>query len=345
MSTLFEPQSHQPSAPSLAVAVGAVVIGRNEGERLDACLRSLIEKVQHVVYVDSGSTDGSCELARQLGAEVVSLDMSVAFTAARARNEGVAALLTADPHIEYVQVVDGDCEVIDGWIPAAVEVITANDDVAIVCGRRRERFPDDTKYNRLCDLEWDGPAGDVIACGGDALIRVSAFQHVNGFNPSLIAGEEPEMCVRLRHANYRIVRINKDMTWHDAAMSRFGQWWKRAVRAGHAYAEGHSLHGRPPESFRKREVRSIIVWGGVVPGLTALFLVPTLGLVLIPVNFLYSRLKKRVRSHRIKNGDSPANAALYASFTALGKLPQFCGLLQFQKNRLLRKKSKLIEYK
>ena len=39
-------------------SVDAVVIGRNEGARLIACLDSLQGQVRRVVYVDSGSTDG-----------------------------------------------------------------------------------------------------------------------------------------------------------------------------------------------------------------------------------------------------------------------------------------------
>ena len=65
---------------------GAVVIGRNEAERLRHCLNSLLGGGLTIVYVDSDSVDGSAALARSLGAEVVQLDLSRPFTAARARN-------------------------------------------------------------------------------------------------------------------------------------------------------------------------------------------------------------------------------------------------------------------
>ena len=328
---ISETEAGDPAALS---TVGAVVIGRNEGERLHRCLGALIGSVAHVVYVDSGSTDGSCELAKQLGVQVLPLDLSIPFTAARARNEGIEALLAEAPETEYVQVVDGDCSVADGWIECALETLTANTDAAIACGRRRERYPEATQYNRLCDMEWDGPAGDVIACGGDSMIRISAFREVGGFNPSLIAGEEPEMCFRLRHKGWRIVRADHDMTWHDAAMTRFGQWWKRAVRSGHAYAESNALHGAAPEPFRQREVRSIILWGGFVPGVAVLGAIPTLGISLLVALAGYFRLYRRIRGHRQQCGDAAEFARLYARFTVIGKLPQFFGLMRYRVNRI-----------
>lgn len=70
--------------------VAAVAIGRNEGARLVACLESMVGRVDPIIYVDSGSTDNSVAEARARGAEVVELDMSIPFTAARARNAGAA---------------------------------------------------------------------------------------------------------------------------------------------------------------------------------------------------------------------------------------------------------------
>src|SRR3990170_3982962 len=98
--------------PSMTSRLGIVAIGRNEGERLRACLRSVVGDNRVVVYVDSGSTDGSVEMARSMGAEVVELDLATPFTAARARNEGFHRLEQLNPNVAFVQFVDGDCEVV-----------------------------------------------------------------------------------------------------------------------------------------------------------------------------------------------------------------------------------------
>ena len=152
-------------------ALGLVAIGRNEGEQMRRCLESVMGRGLVIVYVDSGSVDGSVELARSLGADVVELDLSRPFTAARARNEGFERLCQIAPQVRFVQFVDGDCAVANGWLEKARGVLEKKPDVGVVCGRRRERFPDQTVYNRLADLEWDSPVGESKACGGDAMMR------------------------------------------------------------------------------------------------------------------------------------------------------------------------------
>lgn len=324
--------------------VGLVAIGRNEGQRLRQCLLSAIGKVAKVVYVDSGSTDGSVELARSLGVDAVNLDLSVPFTAARARNAGFARLLGAEPQIEFVQFVDGDCEIVDGWIERAVRELDARPDAAAVCGRRRERNPGLSIYNRLCDMEWDTPVGDTKSCGGDAMMRAEAFQQAGGFNPGLIAGEEPELCLRLRQNGWKILRAGAEMTLHDAQMTRLSQWWKRAVRAGHAYAEGAWLHGGEPERHWVRESRSIWFWGLVLPVLALGMAWLTHGSSLLLLGG-YPLLASRIFLNMRRQNISPSHAALYAFSCVLGKFAQLEGALGFLRNQLVGAKSTLIEYK
>ena len=324
--------------------VGVVAIGRNEGDRLRRCLESLDPAARPTVYVDSGSTDGSPDLARSLGAVVVALDLSVAFTAARARNAGFERLLALARQVEYVQFVDGDCEVDPGWIPTATAELDARPEVAVVCGRRRERHPEATVYNRLCDLEWDGAPGETEACGGDALMRVSALKAVGGYRPDLIAGEEPELCVRLRASGGKVVRLAAEMTRHDAAMTRFGQWWRRNVRAGHAFAQVSRLHAGSPFGIWKREARSNWFWGLVVPSVALLAAPFTLGLSLLLL-LGYPALGWKIARGRRRRGDDSRTARLFARYCVLSKLPQAAGQLRYWRNRLSGRTNQLIEYK
>ena len=329
--------------------VGVVAIGRNEGERLISCLASARAGATHVVYVDSGSTDASVKVARELGANVVELDMSIPFTAARARNAGFERLLSIDPSIELVQFVDGDCEIVDGWLARASSELLAKPQAAVVCGRRRERFPAASRYNRLCDIEWNTPIGTAKACGGDAMMRASAFRDVSGYDASVIAGEEPEMCVRLRAAGWTIERIDAEMTLHDAAMFHFAQWWKRSLRAGHAYAEGFAMHGAPPERHRAKEHRSILFWGLGIPLIAfaaqiALSIVAPrfvwVGLIpLLAYPLLFAKIAMRRRR------DLGTRAMLYAASVVIGKFPQMLGVLKYWSGRFSGKKSAVIEYK
>lgn len=325
--------------------IGLVAIGRNEGQRLRQCLMSALGKVALVVYVDSGSTDGSVELARSLGADTVELDLSTPFTAARARNEGFARLLELAPDIEFVQFVDGDCEVVDEWFDRARSELEAKPDVAAVCGRRRERYPEATIYNQLCDIEWDTPVGETKACGGDSMMRATAFQQIEGFNPTLIAGEEPELCLRLRQKGWKILRLDAEMTLHDAQMTSFTQWWKRAQRAGHAYAEGSWMHGSKPERHWVKETRSTWFWGLVLPVLALGMAWPTAGRSLLLLSG-YPLATYRTYNYYVKQrAIATKNAAIYAVSCVLAKFPQLQGQIQFHQRRLLGQRSNLIEYK
>lgn len=322
-------------------AFGVVVIGRNEGERLRRCLASVSGDARRIVYVDSGSSDGSVTLARDLGVEVVELDMRTPFTAAHARNEGFDHLRRLEPELPYVFFVDGDCEVVAGWLDKAVGFLDEHAEVAVVCGRRSERFPQQTVYNLLCDIEWDTPVGQTKACGGDAMMRTSAFEGVGGFRADLIAGEEPELCVRLRAAGWEIWRLDADMTLHDAAMVRFGQWWKRSMRAGYAFAQGAHLHGAPPESHWVSESRRAWLWGLGIPLLVLGAVVGWgfWGLALLAVYPLQTvRLAARGNRSRRENW-------WRAFFLVLGKFPEMAGQVKFLAQRLGSGPVRLIEYK
>ena len=324
--------------------LAVVVIGRNEGSRIEACLKSVLDRGHYVMYVDSGSTDDSVARATALGVTSVELDRSLPSTAARARNAGPEFLRQHGVPAEFVQFVDGDCEVIAGWLEGAVHALHSDPELAAVCGRRRERYPSASIYNQLMDMEWDTPIGDAEACGGDALFRAAAFAAVGGFNPNLICGEEPELCLRLRRAGWRIRRIDGDMTLHDADMKRIAQWWSRSVRGGWGYAEGAMLHGSGPERYNVRQSRSVWFWGALLPLASLGLSLPTDGASLLAL-VGYPLLMARVALRRHEHGDSARSSVVYAFFVTLGKLPQAVGQIRYRLTRLLGRSPTLIEYK
>lgn len=296
----------------IVASIGFVVIGRNEGARLGTCLASVLGPDRKVIYVDSGSTDNSVGLAIGFGVPVVELDPARPFTAARARNAGLWWLNDRYPELEYVHFIDGDCELVEGWLPIAVSALQAEPTLAAVCGRRRERHPEASPYNRLCDSEWDTPIGLTDTCGGDALFRTAPLLAAGGFREDLIAGEEPDLCFRIRGAGWQIRRVDADMTLHDAAMTRFSQWWQRSRRSGYATAEAYAERGKANPHLL-REVLSNLVWA-------------------LPVAWLFWPILWA----RICQKDGP----LEASFTTLGKVPHLQGQADYW-----RKRKRLIEYK
>ncbi len=323
--------------------LGVVIIGRNEGDRLKACLDSVLGQAVKIVYVDSGSSDGSVEYAESVAVCVVALDMSIPFSAGRARNEGFRKLLNDDPGIQYVQFIDGDCTLANDWIAVGLKYMDGAPGCSVVSGRRKEIHPEESVYNLLCDIEWDTPVGEAASCGGDFIVRVVAFQSVGGFNPVVIAGEEPELCYRLRHHGGCIQRIAHLMTFHDASISSFGQWWRRTLRSGHAYAHCYALHRGEKEAFCLAASLRIWLWALIIP-LFIVFLIifidNNFGLLLFlyPVSFFRIFLNVNIQL------DNWKSSALYAFFTVIGKCPQLIGQFIFLKRVIRQNKFQIIEY-
>jgi glycosyltransferase involved in cell wall biosynthesis len=317
-----------------------VAIGRNEGQRLIDCLTSLGSYLPRTVYVDSGSNDGSAQIAEDMGARVVRLDMTRPFTAARARNAGFLEASKLWPGATFVQFVDGDCALDGRWIDAAHDFLDRHNDVALVFGRRQERFPERSVYNALCDRGWNGSAGQVSECGGDIFIRAAALRDVGAYTSSLIAGEEPELCVRLRSRGWMIWRLDAEMTWHDANITTVRQWWRRTVRTGHAFAEVSALHWKSPFGIWKRSASRSVAWGGILPIAAiggALFhplALMLLGLYPLQIARLASRF-----------GFTRAQSWRNAFFDVAGKFPELQGVVKFHATRLLGRRPHIIEYK
>ncbi len=326
-------------------AVGVVAIGRNEGARLQKCFDSIPPGIGAVVYVDSGSTDRSVELARSRGHTVVDLDMSRPFTAARARNAGFSRLNEVASQLEYVQFVDGDCAIAPGWLEFAARTLDERPEVAAVWGRRRELHPEHSVYNRVCDVEWgQEPPGDTQVFGGDVMVRTRAVRELGGYNPAIIAGEDPEFAYRLHKRGYRIVRLEAEMTVHDAAITRFQQWWTRTKRSGYAYAQVSSLHRSEPERFWAKDKQRALLWGMYVPALVPTLAVPTLGLSSLLLG-VYPLRAVRIARQAQRRGLGAKLAGYWALHCVAASFPQAAGIVSYHWQKLQGRDPSLIEYK
>lgn len=340
----------QDRLPEKLDGVGLVVIGRNEGERFRACLASLTDGLL-AVYVDSGSTDNSVAHAEAADIQVAHLSNESGFTAARARNLGWRTLLKTSPNLHFVQFIDGDCSLDSSWLGEALAAINQDDRTAVVFGRRRERYPERSFYNGQCDREWDVPIGEVLSCGGDAFVRVTALLEVGGYNDQLIAGEEPDLCLRMRSLGWRIRRIKPEMTLHDAAILTVGCWWKRAKRAGHAYAEHVYIHGRSAIPDWTRALASMLLWGLFLPG-TLIF-----GLLLgfvstriwfllsLAVGVIYATQFLRLSRQSKALGLSTQVACAEALHLIVAKFAHCAGAVTFLFNSIRGKRPVIMEYK
>ncbi len=324
----------------LSQKIGFVAIGRNEGERLKRCLTRLSAGNGRCVYVDSDSDDDSVTYARSLGIAVVELDSDQPFTAARARNQGFEALVRKWPQIDAVMFIDGDCEPAEDFPALAYKHLEDRADVALVTGHCREMFPEKTVYNLMCDIEWRGPVGEIEACGGIFMIRRTAFEAVGRFNPQVIAAEDDDLCIRLRGAGSRLLRIDEEMCAHDADIHHFSQWWRRAVRAGYAFALVGSLH---KGYFLRHQLRALI-WGGLLPLIIVLGAVFVGGWSLLLIS-LYLLSFIRTRSGLRASGLDEKAAGIYAYHLGLARFANLVGILNYWRKRLTGRAINIVEYK
>lgn len=308
-------------------AVGFVVIGRNEGQRLECCLQSVLPISTRVVYADSASTDGSPSVAERLGVPVLILPADGQLSAARGRNAGYAELKRRFPECDAVQFLDGDCILQPGWIEKAAAFLRDHPDVAVVCGRRFEARPTASIYNALCDAEWNTPIGEATECGGDALVRTRAFDEVHGYRSSLRAGEEPEMTARMRAAGWKIWRLDTSMTEHDAKILSFRQWWRRTQRGGYGYAQAWEATRDLPQRLYAHNLKSAVVWAIAIPVLVitaAILARSSLALIVFP--FLYGLQVVRIARNSNQSGRF---RWISAAMLLMAKFPEALGAIRY----------------
>lgn len=313
----------------------AVVIGRNEGTRLVRALSAAQAAARSVVYVDSGSQDGSPQVARDLGVTVIELDPSRPFTAARGRNAGLATLQDA----EFVHFIDGDCVLDADWPAQALAHLRAYPKAGLVFGRQFEAAPDASLYNWMTDWEWNKPLGPATFCAGCLMVRADALRAIGGYNEALIAGEDDDMCFRMQAAGWQTWCIDARMTEHDARLLSLAPWWRRSLRAGHSYAELGVLHGAAHGQRRRA-----LLWGAVFPVLAVLGLLlwwPMTVLVAAAYAASIARQWWRFRAQRL----GARRAAQVAGLLMLSKSAEAIGMASYWVARAFGRRRRLIEYK
>ena len=333
------------------VHVATVIIGRNENAHLRGCIESVQALADDdlsldIIYVDSASIDGSPELAESLGARVIRVSGDP-MTAARGRNTGWKATLAP-----FILFLDGDTRLHPQFLARALSAMNdpaSGPQTAAVWGHRRESNPSASIYNRVLDLDWIYPPGWTEFFGGDVLVRREALVSVDGYNPGLIAGEEPEMCRRLREKGWRILHIDAPMTQHDLRMTHFSQYWRRATRCGHAYAQVSSLFRNTPDPFwtpqaRRNRIRGLLLLFLLAAAIVASLLLrsawpPVTLLLLLLLAAARSAWKARSRSQ------SWWTLLLFGLHSHLQELPIFLGQMRYRLASARRQKVALIEYK
>ena len=326
--------------------VSVVIIGRNEGQRLQRCIASVRQAhwgtLRHDIwYVDSRSTDDSLALAQAQGAQTRVLPDGP-MCAAKARNLGWS---TASG--EFILFLDGDTELHPDFVNHA---LAALDDSRLCAawGHRRESNPQQSLYTRVLDLDWIYPPGISPYFGGDVLVRRSALAQVGGFDATLNAGEEPELCARLRAKGWKILHIDVAMTRHDLAVRTFKAYARRCYRSGIAYAEVTHRMQALGDALWQREARRDFVHGllyVVAPLLLTLaFMAQTqVGFLLLFLGA--AMLLRSAWRSRERAAGNVLLALQYALHSHMQKIPAFFGQLAWKRAHARKQRLALVDYK
>ncbi len=327
--------------------LSVVIIGRNEGERLEHCIRSVQAmndppEGMELIYVDSASTDGSPARAKALGAQVLVVHPERP-AAAIGRNAGWRAATAP-----LILFLDGDTIVDPDFVKAALSSFT-DPKVAIVWGHLRERYPHASVYQQALDLDWVFPIGVSTFCGGIALMRRHVLEEVGGFNSQLIAGEDQEICHRIRVQGHLILHIDQQMALHDLAITRWSQYWLRAIRTGYAFAEVPTLLHDNPSQFWQRKSYKNVLHASMLVGLflvgfiMTLLLISPWPLLLSVVLFLLLSVRSAVKARWKSN--HLFTLLLYGLHSQFQHIPIAIGQLSYYYHRWRRQRRRLIEYK
>lgn len=307
--------------------VGIVIIGRNEGAKLEEVFGAVKHANCPIIYVDSDSSDNSLQIAKSQGIETLSLQGVPNLNASKARNAGYRKLIEKHPSLQFIQFLDGDCTLINGWVSEALNLIQQRIDVAIICGTLAEKNHHISNYKLLSSLEWKAPIGEVLFTGGNFLIRKSSFEQVGQWDEDIIAAEDNVICHKIRQAGWKILRANVKMAVHDSSIVNFYSFWNRCVRTGYAFAQVASKFGHENHNMFTREVRSTIIFGGIIPLLilVCLFWNPWISLAL-----LSAYLALFVKIYIKLPGDwSQSESLIYAASCVISKFPGFYGILKY----------------
>jgi protein involved in polysaccharide export with SLBB domain/glycosyltransferase involved in cell wall biosynthesis len=315
--------------------IDVVIIGLNAEKTLRACIESVrasrydLGEIS-ICYVDSGSADGSRELAASFdGVRVISLDSDHPSPGA-GRNAGWRS-----GEAPLVQFVDSDTEVDPDWFLHAAAAFTG-ESVGAVRGRRVERRPEASVFNWIADQEWNAAPGECADFGGDVLIRREALERTAGYDETLVGGEDPELSQRVRAAGWRIMQLDDTMTTHDLDMRTTGQYCRRAYRTGYGFAAVVDRHGASLADFWMRELVRIVIRGGVGPALAVVGAVLALAahpafllLSLLGAGLLFYPRVFRVGAFSRAKNLPLAEAKRYAWHCTLVVLPEFLGATRY----------------
>lgn len=214
-----------------------VLISKNQAWNIARLIESVTQESAcassvEIVLVDSASTDQTVKLADRYSITILRLWPDQRLTPAAGRYVGYKYTMG-----DLVLFLDGDMELHPGWLKKALQVVQDRHDIAAVTGQvidlpkvvRADDKPPQAKQSM-------DAATEIPYASGAAMYRRSVLKEVGTFNPHLYSDEEPDLCIRIRHAGYRVVRLQYPIAYHysdpKGSLSTLVGRWRRKLYLG-----------------------------------------------------------------------------------------------------------------
>jgi len=199
--------------------LSVVLISKNQAWSVVRLMESVIGETasvpsKEIILVDSASTDETVELAGAYPIRIFRLQRGQPLSPAIGRHVGYK-----QAQGEYVLFLDGDTELVEGWLAHALRVMGETPSAGAVTGHvinlPTAAVKEPAALLRKIEMRaprevlWGSYGG-----GGAAMYRRAVLEEVGTFNPYLNSDEEPELGLRIRHAGYRILELDYPIVRH-----------------------------------------------------------------------------------------------------------------------------------
>ena len=175
--------------------------------------------------VDSASSDNTVEIASRYPIRILRLHANQRLNPSAGRYMGYKNTTG-----ELALFIDGDNELYPGWLAKAMKIFADNPDLAGLAGPRVPLLKSATDADKppLVDPNLNETVKSLYA-DGTAMFRRVALEKAGQFNPFIYSDEEPELCIRLRHAGYRMLHTKYPIAYDysdpaEEIATRIARW-------------------------------------------------------------------------------------------------------------------------
>jgi glycosyltransferase involved in cell wall biosynthesis len=198
--------------------LSCIIVARNEEKNIERCILSVIRALcvypeTEVLLVDSCSNDETINVASKLSTRIIRLRSDWPQSPSAGRFLGV--LNTSG---RFILFIDGDMELIPGWLECAVDFLEKDDSAAAVVGRLYDRFQnkDGSSSSPSIGVEFKKMIGTQTThfVPGSALFKRDILLKAGNFDPFLMAEEEADISDRIERLGFKLYFFDKDAVYH-----------------------------------------------------------------------------------------------------------------------------------